>query len=133
MHPVEFQPLHRFKFTLFVPMFHLYTKAMVYKEYLIKNSDDFQADQFPQITEDLEEITRTMAGVAAVDYADMLLSVCKGHGMKAEWENAHPGFAEKISTQSLPVKNLEALFDSCNKNPGFERQFEAYIRMSLKA
>jgi undecaprenyl pyrophosphate synthase len=104
---------------------------MVYKKYLIKDSDDFQASQFPQIIEDLEEIIRATAGVSAVNYADMLLSICKGHGMKAEWTTAHPDFAEKISTQSLPVKNLEALFDSCSRNPGFERQLEAYIRTSL--
>lgn len=106
---------------------------MVYKKYLIKDSDNFQASQFPQIIEDLEEITRATAGVAAVDSADMLLSVCKGQGMKPEWAAAHPGFAEQISTRALPVKNLEALFDSCSKNPGFERQLEAYIRTSLNA
>ena len=106
---------------------------MVYKKYLIKDSDDFQASQFPQIIEDLEEITRATDGVSAADSADMLLSVCKGQGMKPEWAKAHPGFAEKINTQSLPTKNLEALFDSCSKNPGFEQQLETYIRTCMNA
>ena len=100
---------------------------MIYKKYLIKETDQFNPDDFPRLTEDLEIIGIAMASVPSAYNKEMLISFLKDHKIQNDWVNANPRLAEMISSKSLPVKNLEELFDSCSHNPTFRKGLEEYI------
>lgn len=100
---------------------------MVYTKYLVKDTDRFDPAHFPAITEDLDVIIGSMSQLPALSASTCLLSFARDHCMESGWVNANPGLAEMISSKSLPVSNLEALFASSGKNPAFRRQLEEYV------
>lgn len=100
---------------------------MHYSRFLIKEHDQFVPYDFPQIEADLDVLVTSMAKLPSLENKEMLLSFVKDHSMRTEWVNANPVLAEMISTNTLPVKNLEALFASCRRNPPFRTQLEEYI------
>ena len=106
---------------------------MHYSKYLIKDTDQFVPFEFPQIEEDLDTLIGSMATLPSTQNTEMLLSFVKGHHMQSEWVNANPQLAEMISTKSLPVHNLEALFASSSKNLPFHKQLEAYVIQKFQA
>lgn len=106
---------------------------MHYSRFLIKDNDQFVPYDFPQIEEDVDVLVASMANLPSVQNTEMLLSFVKDHSMRSDWVSANPVLAEMISTNTLPVKNLEALFASCTKNQPFRQQLEEYIAQRFKA
>ena len=100
---------------------------MQYAKYLIKDTDKFDAFHFPKISEELDVITTTMANSPTLLNSEMLLSFVKDHNMQAEWVATNPEVAEMISSKTLPLSNLEALFASSANNPIFRKQLEDYV------
>ena len=105
---------------------------MIYKKYLIRDTDHFDPYNFPKLTEDLDTINVAMVAKPAAFNTDMLLSFLKDNSIRTEWTNANPQLAEMISSKSLPVEDLGAMFECCSKNPSFRKQLEEYIRSSFK-
>jgi hypothetical protein len=101
---------------------------MFYKKYLIKDTDRFDPDHFPSLMEDMDTIVIAMDATPTALNAEMLLSFLKSHSIRTEWVNANPQLAEMISSKSLPITGLEALFESCTENRDFRIQLEEHIR-----
>lgn len=87
---------------------------------------------FPQIEKDLDVLVTSMAKLPSLQNKDMLLSFVRDHSMNSDWVSANPVLAEMISTNTLPVKNLETLFASCRQNLPFRLQLEEYIAQRFK-
>jgi hypothetical protein len=104
---------------------------MFYKKYLVKDTDHFDPDHFPSLMEDMDTIVMAMDATPAALNAEMLLSFLKSHSIRTEWVKAKPELAEMISSKSLPITGLEALFESCTENPDFRNQLEEHIRVRL--
>ena len=105
---------------------------MIYKKYLIKENDQFKPDDFPMLSEDLGMINLAMASVPSAFNTEMLISFLREHSIQSEQAFANPKLAEMIRSTSLPIANLEALFDSSNHNPLFQQQLAEYIRIKTK-
>lgn len=105
---------------------------MTYSKYLVKDTDQFDPYNFPGITDDLDVIVASMTQAPDLRNSAMLVSFVKDHHMESDWVVANPSQAEMISSKSLPVANLEALFASCVKNPAFRTQLEEYIQSRFK-
>lgn len=105
---------------------------MHYSRFLIKENDQFLPYDFPQIEEDLDVLVASMAKLPSLQNTEMLLSFVKDQSMRSEWVEANPALAEMISTQALPVKNLQALFASSSRNLLFRIQLEEYITQKFK-
>jgi hypothetical protein len=101
---------------------------MFYKKYLVKDTDHFDPDHFPELMEDIDTIHVGMDATPTALNAEMLLSFLKSHSIRTEWVNANPQLAEMISSKSLPITGLEALFESCTENRDFRIQLEEHIR-----
>lgn len=105
---------------------------MIYSKYLIKDTDQFCAVDFPKIVDDIAIIIGALAATPALQNSEILLSFTRDHSLKLDWVTAHPALAELISSKALPTSNLEALFASCSQNPSFRRQLEEYITTRLR-
>lgn len=106
---------------------------MIYSKYLVKDTDQFNPDHFPAITDDLDVIIASMAKSPGARHSVMLVSFAKDHSMESDWIRANPALAEMISSRTLPVSNLEALFASSGNNPSFRRQLEEYVLDRFRA
>lgn len=100
---------------------------MIYPKYLVKEADHFDPLYFPSITEDLDVIVASMGKSPGSSNSVMLVSFVRDQNLEADWVQANPALAEMITSRSLPVSNLEALFASSRNNPVFRRQLENYI------
>lgn len=105
---------------------------MHYSRFLIKENDQFISFDFPQIEEDLDVLVASMAIQPSLLNTEKLLSFVKDRSMRSEWVEANPALADMFSSNALPVKNLEALFASSNRNPHFRNQLEEYITQKFK-
>ena len=105
----------------------------MYTKYLVKDTDQFDPAHFPAITEDMDAIIASMAKLPGSRNSAMLVSFAKDHCLESEWVKANPILAEMISSKSLPVTNLEALFASSGKNSSFRKQLEEYVLSRFEA
>lgn len=101
---------------------------MIYSKYLVKDADHFDPSYFPTIIDDLDVIIASMAKSPGSRNSLMLVSFVRDKSLDPDWVMANPVLAEMISSKSLPVSNLEALFASAQNNPMFSRQLEDYIQ-----
>jgi hypothetical protein len=106
---------------------------MHYFRYVVKDTDQFDPANYPQIEDDLDTLIISMSQMPSTTNAEVVLSFTKDHSMQSAWVSSNPALAELISSKSLPVSNLEALFASCTQNLPFRRQLEAYITDRFKA
>lgn len=100
---------------------------MLYSKFLVNATDRFDPARFPQVDEDLDQLIVSMAALPSVLNTEMLISFCKDHCMQAEWVRTNPVLAEQISSKSLPLTNLEALFAACRTHTAFRGELEEYI------
>ena len=105
---------------------------MIYKKYLVKENDHFEPGNYPSLVEEMDTITRAMALLPSVLNSEILISFLREHSISSEQERENPKFAEMMRSTSLPIKNLEALFDSSSHNPLFQKQLQEYIKSKAK-
>lgn len=106
---------------------------MLYSKYLVNDTDRFDPARFPGVEEDLDQLIVAMAALPSVLNTEMLISFCKDHCMQAEWVRTNPVLAEMISSKSLPIASLEALFAACRTHTAFRTELEAYITARFSA
>lgn len=100
---------------------------MIYSKYLVKETDLFDPVFFPRIADDLDTLAEAMAKSPGLRHPEMLIMFARDNHLEADWVRANPALAEQISSKSLPVANLEALFAAARKNAAFCRSLEEYI------
>ena len=106
---------------------------MLYSKFVVKDTDRFDPARFPQVEEDLDRLIVSMAALPSVLNTEMLISFCKDHCMQSEWVRTNPVLAELISSKSLPITHLEALFAACCTHPRFREELEEYITGRFRA
>lgn len=100
---------------------------MYYSKYLVKELDLFDPYNFPSITNDLDAIEASLAQPPVPRTPEMLVSFVRHQSMDADWVRENPVLAAQISSKTLPLANLEALFAAAHANPAFLRVLEQYI------
>lgn len=100
----------------------------MYQKFLIRESERFDAVNFPQLKTCLEQIVAQLNREPAGPKAEMLLSFVKAHCINSRQVADHPALAALISTKSLPLGVMEDLFEASRTNPSFRNGMEAYIR-----
>jgi hypothetical protein len=100
---------------------------MFYNKYLVKESDQFMADQFPSIVAELDIMETAMANIPALNNKEMLIAFIRDHSIKLDWMNSNPELYALLISKAIPTVCTEALFDSSANNSVFQKQLEAYI------
>jgi hypothetical protein len=105
---------------------------MFYNKYLIKDSDHFEPMDFPQLMDDLDTIQAAIAETPETSRSEMLLTFLKEHSLGKDLIASNPRLASMITSGTLPLSGLQALFDSCRKHTSFGNQLENHIRLSCR-
>jgi hypothetical protein len=105
----------------------------LYQKFLIKETDHFDASNFPQLEACLEKIVVQLNREPAGPKAEMLLSFVKNHSINSQQVVDHPAVATLISTKSLPLGVMEDLFESSRSNPSFQKEMETHVRSYFTA
>jgi hypothetical protein len=99
-----------------------------YPRYLIHNDDHFNIQQFPSLNDKISDAVVVLSGVSEEYRGEMLVSFLKSHSISSEWSANNPEFAGIISSEALPFKDLEDLFESGRNNTAFTGELEAYLK-----
>jgi len=105
---------------------------MYYPRYLVSESDNFKADNFPKVIEEIDAVCKLLSTTFTGFNIDMLISFLKDHCMDASWVKNHPKPAEMISAMASGLGNTEGLFKSSFGNRNFSTGLEDYIRERCK-
>jgi hypothetical protein len=103
-----------------------------YKHYNIKDSDNFNEFDFPNVVSELELLKEGLSHLPDIHKDDILISYLKDHSVKVDWTNDNPKIMETISNGSLITSHLQWLFESCQTHERFTADFEYFIKKSLK-
>jgi hypothetical protein len=104
-----------------------------YRQYNIKNTDRFHADDYPKVVNELEDINNGIAGLPGIHKEDIIISYLKDHSIENAWLSANPSLAELCTSGRLVTTNLRSLFESCRINDQFSEAFEQYIRKNISS
>lgn len=100
----------------------------MFQSYFISDTEQFVPSDFPQLTVSLQQVVVQLASWSQAPKAEMILSFVKDHSIRSQQVKDYPELAELISTKSLPLHVMEALFTSGRQNLLFKKQLEDYIR-----
>lgn len=103
----------------------------MYKKYLIGNADNFDPDYFTFVADDLAVIINQVEHIAPDFKAEIIVTFLKNHCLQNEWIAANPELAQLVASKSVYSVNIESLFESCQHNPAFRLQLEAYLKGKL--
>ena len=104
-----------------------------YQKFLIGDTDRFDSFNFPKLEASLEQVVAGMATETSGPKAAMLISFVKDHSISSQSVKDHPALAALISSKTLPLETMEALFESSRNNQPFRTALEEYIKSSLQA
>jgi len=104
-----------------------------YTKTFIKDFDEFDIDKYPDLVEDLNQISNRTADLSHLFKAEILISFAKTHSLKNEWITANPKFVEVVTSGVLPITNLESLFEASSKHFFFQQQLDQYLTKRFQA
>jgi hypothetical protein len=102
-----------------------------YKQYVVKDTDQFDPQQFSLVTDELAVINEHTKHIVSLFKTGIIVSFVKDHSLKNEWIKANPALTEMVTSGALPMRHTEALFESCRYNPLFRKQLEEFLIRGL--
>jgi hypothetical protein len=98
-----------------------------YPKYSIPQTGHFVPSEFPQLEASIQQVVKQLADEPIIK-TEMVLSFVKYHCINSAQVKDYPGLASLLSTKSLPLQQMEALFEADRNNPVFKRELEEHIR-----
>lgn len=103
-----------------------------YQRVLVKDTDRFAVQNFPGLNASLQQISEQTKHEPLSQVTDMLLSFVTGHWLDSKLANAFPQLTAQLISHSLPIGQLENLFEAGKNNPSFKKDLETYVRQTLQ-
>jgi uncharacterized protein YydD (DUF2326 family) len=110
------------------PLFKKQFKVIMFYRFIVRSTDHFISSEFPQLEASLRQVAIELADWSSGPKTEMILSFEKDHSISSQQVKDHPELADQISSKSLPLHIMEALFEAARQNPLFKKQLEDYIR-----
>ena len=104
----------------------------VYQKFLIRDTDVFDALQFPRLETSLQEVIVQLSAEEPGPKTEMLLSFVMYRSINSNLIKDHPGLAALISGNTLPLQVMEDLFESSKNNIGFRAGLKEYITACMQ-
>jgi hypothetical protein len=124
--------LIRFQFTQRKSFHRLVRTSMIsHSLYDIKNDETFDQLKYGEISQELDRISRAIFFLPGNHKSDIVISFLKDHTIRKDYLETNKRVIEKIISTSLPTCCTEALFNSCQNNPNFLRDFENFIKTNF--
>ena len=99
----------------------------LYQKFSISTTAHFVPSEFPHLETTVQEVIKQLAEEPFIKI-EMVLSFVTDHCINSAQVRGYPGLANLISTKSLPLQLMEALFEASRNNPVFKKELEDYIR-----
>ena len=99
-----------------------------YQKFLVKDSDHFEASQFPRLESSLQQVIAALVLEPFASKAEMLICFVRDHAILTQWTKDQPKLTALIVSKTLPLGDLEDLFESSRNNAPFRNGLETYIR-----
>jgi len=100
---------------------------MQYSKYNIKETDTFNAYDFPKVQGEIDDIIKASRKVKSGIKGEIILSYLKDHSLKKEWMDESPELTTLLTDNHFTTAHIEALFESCRQNKPFLKGFEDYV------
>ena len=100
---------------------------VLHQKFTVTETNHFIPSRYPVLETHLQQLVVQLAAEPECK-TDMLLSFVKDHCIDSGQVSAHPQLARLISTGSLPVQIIEALFEAGRNSPPFKKELEEHIR-----
>ena len=104
---------------------------MLYQKFLVGEKDHFVSGSYPTIDSSLQQIAEQLSKHPGKPMAEMVISFAKDHCMRSQLVNEYPSLAALISSGTLPLDHLEALFAASKQNRFYTGQLETYALKKL--
>ncbi|MBK6935782.1 MAG: hypothetical protein IPH18_02030 [Chitinophagaceae bacterium] len=105
----------------------------MFTKYNINDTDIFNLSDFPKVEREMNNMLIRIANTPENNKAEIIISFLKDHSLKNEWFAVNPELARLISGRYFTTSHLECLFESCQKNKHFTREYEDCIRKAIAA
>ncbi len=102
-----------------------------YRKYNIRITDQFRADDYPKMVNELSDLSNGIAGLPDLHKQDIIVSFLKNHIVTNEWVTANPELTGLISSKRFETTHLESLFDSSGVNTRFTEELEDFVRKNV--
>jgi hypothetical protein len=102
-----------------------------YHRYHIKETDRFDANDFPKVQVELDDILKAAENIPAKNKEEIVMAYLKDHALEKEVTDSSPELSRLLTGGTLVTTHIEALFESCQANKPFLRGYEEYIREIL--
>ena len=103
-----------------------------YHRFSITETDHFVPSEYPQVQASIQHIVEQLSAEPGIKM-EMLLSFVKDHCINSLQVKEHPELASLISTKSLPLQSIEALFEAGRNNRVFKKELEEHIRSCFES
>lgn len=101
------------------------------QKFQIGDEEEFSTSRFPQLDISLKEVRAQLAAGPAGPKAEMISSFVKNHCISSQQVQDYPELAKRISSKSLPLHVMEALFEAGRQNVAFTKKLEDYVTTCL--
>jgi hypothetical protein len=99
--------------------------------YIIKDTDHFHQDRYPQVVNELAVMNQSIRSLQGRNKSDIVISFLKDHSIKVELMEGNKKLTELITSGFLPMSHIEALFESCRGNKHFQNDLMAFIKKQV--
>jgi hypothetical protein len=97
----------------------------------IKPATNFNSSDYPNLDEDIDAIKSAAPSANYNLIADILISFCRDHSIKAEFIIENPDFTKKVVSKELPIELIEQLFKLNSDNKIFISELETFIKCKI--
>lgn len=104
---------------------------MAYLKYCVRDSDAFDPDNYPQILMDIKQLKEETTPISSLSRGEILVSFTRKHSLAVDLIAQNPAFAKAIASGTLPLGNIELLFEASRRNPLFTQQLEDYLKLAF--
>lgn len=99
----------------------------MYNKYKISKEDTFIIGNYPEIENEVTQLSASILRLPNVNKCDITISFLKDHKIKNEWIAANPELTKFITMAKYISDSMESLFESCKMHLIFSSDYESYI------
>lgn len=100
--------------------------------YVVKDNDVFIPQNFPFVEEELLLLMKDTYMVADQFKQDIVVSYVKNHSILVTWSKANTALVTLLTSGSIKIHHLEALFGASVNNKPFQDTLEQYIKAVMQ-
>ncbi|MGC1241340.1 MAG: hypothetical protein WA874_07120 [Chryseosolibacter sp.] len=104
----------------------------MYINYIINDSDTFDQNHYDDVVVELTSLNKNIAHIESNAKSEIVISFLKDHCIQTDLLTGNKKLAETITSGFLKMHHTESLFQSCQGNKIFLKDFEAYVRMQVE-